>query len=163
MAFLGVVRIKPETRKLFAYRYMNRTTSEDIVQWALLMLESGYETPSLNILAGLTKPLFSSEVEEYFYHTIKELGWEFPEGENCVRDYIRFLAEKIVNGNYKLNALMEIVAEIYSGVFCLGYPNDLRNWIYIDEGLNPDDYSDINGEKLKEIIIREAKRVLMVE
>lgn len=157
---MGVIAITPETRKLFAYRYMNRATSEDVVHWTLSLLESGYETPSLLILAGLTKPFYSSEIDEYFRKSIKELEWDFPEGQQCIRDYLKFLAESIIS-DYKDQENMEkAVAEIYDCVVSLGYPENLRRWIYVDEGLDPDDLSDLVGDKFENVVVREAKKIL---
>lgn len=59
-----------------------------IVDWAIEMLEHGYETDSLLILAGMPKPVNSFEVFPYLSSALKELGLKPLTGDDAIIAYI---------------------------------------------------------------------------
>ncbi|MDQ3253056.1 MAG: hypothetical protein M3R15_03975 [Acidobacteriota bacterium] len=76
-----------ETTKLLAERHMGMATYEQYVDWAVSCLESGVDSKNIRILASLQKPLYSSEVEDYFGRSLGDLGWELPEPKECMIEY----------------------------------------------------------------------------
>lgn len=69
-----------------------------IVDWAIEMLEYGYETDSLLILAGMPKPVNSFEVFPYLSSALKELGLTPLTGESAVIAYAWSCAQQINKG-----------------------------------------------------------------
>lgn len=146
------------TIKLLARRYMGLATSEDVVAWAMEMLEEGYDTESLGILAGMAKPLYWQEIEQYLRKAISELGWAMPANEeSCLRAYVLDIARDIVDGRISPG---EGCAEIYRIVLAQNYPEYLRAWIFLDEGLDPEKYAELSDEQLDVTIMKYARRML---
>jgi len=61
------------TYKIVASPLLEDINMDDAVDWACEMLMSGYETPTLLILSGLTKPTNYFETSQYVKNTLKEL------------------------------------------------------------------------------------------
>jgi hypothetical protein len=146
-----------ETNNLLAGRYLGWLTYEEYVDWAVRCLESGLDSKSIRILASLRKPLYSSEVEDYFNRSLHDLGWQLPDRQKCLMEYARGLACEIVEARV---SPLEGCSKIYRVVAALQYPKGLMPWVYLDEGLEPDSYSDLTGAAWDTAIIQEAKRLV---
>ncbi|HEY8224165.1 MAG TPA: hypothetical protein VIG25_02730, partial [Pyrinomonadaceae bacterium] len=85
-----------ETNNLLAGRYLGWLTYEEYVNWAVGCLESGLDSQNIRILASLRKPLYSSEVEDYFNRSLRDLGWHLPDRTECLMEYARGFAREIV-------------------------------------------------------------------
>lgn len=70
---------------------------EDLPEAALAALEDGFDSPSLRILAGLTKAE-SSEAWQLFNQTLAELNLLIPSKRDAVILLARKSAEQILNG-----------------------------------------------------------------
>jgi hypothetical protein len=146
-----------ETNNLLAGRHLGWLTYEDYVDWAAGCLESGLDSKNIRILASLRKPLYSSEVEDYFTRSLHDLGWHLPDRQDCLMEYTRGLACEIVAGTL---APLEACRKIYRVVVSLQYPKELMPWVYLDEGLAPDTYSELSGAAWDTAIIQEAQRFI---
>jgi hypothetical protein len=146
-----------QARKHLARRHVERATSEDAIDWAVTELVAGLDSHSLRILAGLDKPVNPWEVDSLLSRTFDELNWAMPTREECLRDYPRDVAGEILSG--KLPAT-DGCHEIYRAVVALGYPADLRNWMYFDDELDAGTYAELSGPKLDAAIRREAVALL---
>ncbi|MEM8612867.1 MAG: hypothetical protein AAGF93_12685 [Cyanobacteria bacterium P01_H01_bin.105] len=71
-------------------------SAEDCVQWAVDTLCVGKDSPSLRILAGLTPPFYSFEVQEYATKALKELGIQIPTPKNAISVYAWYLINDIL-------------------------------------------------------------------
>lgn len=146
-----------ETIKLLAERHMGIATYEQYIDWAVSCLESGIDSKNIRILASLQKPLYSSEVEDYFKRSLRDLDWELPEPKECMIEYARSFAREILSGQA---SPLEGCRKIYKVVVALQYPLELMSWLYLDEGLEPGTYRDLEGKELDEAIIKEARRFI---
>lgn len=146
-----------ETINLLAQRHLRTIKVEQYVDWALACLESNIDTHSIRILASLQKPLYSSEVEDYFQRGLTELGWTLPSGRDCLLPYVRALAKQIASGAI---APVEGCRKIYKIVVALDYPADLSAWVYLDEGQLPGNLGDVEAAELDAAIVREARRLI---
>src|SRR5690242_12328359 len=117
--------VTPETKELFANIHMGAATSDDMVAWAVSMLEAGIVTKNIGILASLGKAHYPSEVGEYFARSLKDLGWSLPERESCLHDYMRASAEKILRGKLTPHEGCE---RIYQAICSLDFPGGLSHW-----------------------------------
>ena len=142
---------------LFARRYMGWTTADDLIEWAVLMLEDGYMTKSLSILASLAKPLYPSEVEDYFHRSLQELGLSPPEREEALRWHARHIASQILGGGLSAS---QGCAEIYAVYTMLDYPSDLAAWMWLSEGQSPDDGSELSEEEFEKAVRLEAQELI---
>ena len=150
--------ITRETRQLFARLHMGSTSSEEIVDWAVTLLEGGLDSPNLRILASLNlvKPLEPTEVNDYFSRTLRDSQITFPAAEECLRSYMVDLAADILAGRREPIAGCRA---IYQVVRALDYPADLRQWDFLDDWLDPDDYRQLSRSEIKERIVQEARRL----
>ena len=152
-----LVTVNFETLKLWAERYLGTATPEDYVDWAVTCLESDLDSKNIRILASLRNTSSSSEVEDYFYRSLKDLGWTMPDKRECLFAYARGLAQQIVSGDLQPVNGCE---QIYRIVYELQYPHEMIAWLYLDEGLSPDDLGDLHGAAWDDAIKSEAARFL---
>lgn len=154
---VGCATLNIETNNLLAGRYLGWLTYEEYVDWAVGCLESGLDSKNIRILASLRKPLYSSEVEEYFNRSLRDLGWHLPDRKECLMEYARGFARGIVAGTI---SPLDGCRKIYSVVVSLQYPKELMPWLYLDEGLEPETYSELSGGPWNTKIIQEAQRFI---
>jgi hypothetical protein len=146
-----------ETLKLWAERYLGTATPDDYVDWAVTCLESDLDSKNIRILASLRNASSSSEVEDYFYRSLNDLGWAMPDERECLFAYARGLAQQIVSGDVQP---LDGCQRIYRIASTLQFPPELRAWLCLDEGLQPDHLGDLQGAALDEAIKSEAARLL---
>ena len=86
------------TYKIVAYSDLTTVNGDDCVNWAIEMLQLGYDTPSLLILAGLTKPTNQFEVKDYLKQALNELELEEKTGDDATLSYSYYYIVKIAKG-----------------------------------------------------------------
>jgi len=89
------MRTSDLTSKMLAYRYLKDFDIDQSIDWAVEMLSIGYETPSLLILSGISKPAFFFETEKYLLSSFNELGIALPEEQEAIVGYCRTFIEKM--------------------------------------------------------------------
>lgn len=89
------MRTSDLTSKMLAYQHLKDFNSDQAVDWALEMISLGYDTPSLLILAGITKPTNFFEAEKYLLSSFIELGITLPEEHDAIVAYCRTFIEKM--------------------------------------------------------------------
>src|ERR1051326_6368885 len=95
---MNTAQASSSLRKLLAKRFRGALTASDYVDWALSELLSGVDTPNLRTLAGLSKPPCWPEVEHCFRRTRADLGWNLPEPDAYLREYVHDLARALLAG-----------------------------------------------------------------
>jgi hypothetical protein len=83
------------TYKVVAYSDLTNINGDDCVDWAIEMLQSGYDTPSLLILAGLTKPTNQFEIRDYLKNALSELKLDEKTGDDATLSYSSYYISKI--------------------------------------------------------------------
>ena len=146
-----------ETLKIIAERYMRAATCDDYVAWAVACLEANIDSKNIRILASLRKPLYSSVVDEYFERSLEDLGWTRPERRECLYEYLRRLAQKLVSREMPA---LEASRKIYRIVVALEFPKELQPWMYLDGGLDPSDLGELGEADWDQAVISEAERLL---
>lgn len=147
-----------ETNKILAERYLGTATHEDFVDWAVACLEEDLDTKNIRILASLRNASSPSEVEDYFNRCLKDLGLTMPDRRACLFEYARGLAQQIVSGDL---SPLEGCRQIYRVVRALKFPGEMMSWVYLDEGLQPDNFGDLEGADWEEAIKTEAARFVL--
>lgn len=152
------------TYKVVAYSDLTTVDGDDCVDWAIEMLQLGYETPSLLILAGLTKPVNQFEVRDYLKRALSELQLDEKTGDDATLSYSSYYIIQIAQGkDVKRNLRM-----VYE--FCkardyekLIYDFYLLYWAWddLDFGNGYQAYwPDADKNNIQEIVIQTAKRWL---
>ncbi len=128
------------TKRFFARLYLEQAKSDDYVDWAIACLEDGFDSKNLRMLAATEKPFYPSEIEDRFRRSLNELGWSYPSRKESLLSYAKKLAGEIVTGN-----LYPPVGcnQIFKIALALEYPIELTEWIYLDDGINPETYETI--------------------
>lgn len=113
------------------------------IDWAIEMLRLGYETPSLLILAGISKPTNYSETYHYLKATLKEMHLEektgIPAIASCCTYYIRKIASNteveknlhsLINNYYhdEFDAFISDFYLLYWALDELYYTGDQHYW-----------------------------------
>lgn len=86
------------TYKIVAYPHLESVNGDDCVDWAIEMLQAGYETPSTLILAGLSKPTNQFEVKDYLKSALRELKLDEKTGDDATISYSSYYIIKIARG-----------------------------------------------------------------
>ncbi len=146
-----------ETLYLLARRYLNRASLGDFVDWAIFLLEEGYDTEHLRMLASLGPAPVFADIEYYFGQTIRELNWIVPPLPILLRLYTQDIARCILDGTMPAR---DGCREIYGLSLDMNYPNDMTAWLYLDDGLEPETYRELEGENWDLAIRQEAWRFL---
>ena len=85
-------------QELTAYAASDRT-SDQLPDIAMIALEEGLDTPSLRILAGMSKNDNPFEIEKYFKHTLEELRVQLPDDREAAVGYAVLITDQILSGD----------------------------------------------------------------
>jgi hypothetical protein len=69
------------------------------VNWAIDMIENGYESEHLYILAGKTFPYNLFEIDDLVENTLAELRIKRPVGNEAINGYAYYLISEALSGN----------------------------------------------------------------
>jgi len=92
---------------------MKKAFNEDIdemwVKWALEMIQAGYESDNLYILAGITRPFYQFELQILTDKVLADLNFDYEDKPLMIRNYIYYIISVALNerSNY-LSTLREI-------------------------------------------------------
>jgi len=86
------------TYKVLADKVLQQDNAEDWIDWALEMMEAGFESEHLLILAGLSSKLNRFEFDEIVNKTLKELSLDKVKNEEIVNGYIYYLTIEALDG-----------------------------------------------------------------
>ena len=154
------------TYKIVAYQDIQEVDSNESVDWAIEMLELGFETESLLMLASFNKPTNYFEVINYVKKSIEELKLEVKSGNDAIMSYSAFYVHKIA----KKNNIRENLTELYK--YCqkwnyedLVYDFYLLYWAWGDIDYEDIDYSSYwegaNKENIEGIVIKTAEEWIL--
>jgi hypothetical protein len=134
------------------------------IDWAIEMMELGYETPSLLMLSSFSKSekYYTSyfEIIEYLNDSIKELGLELKVKEDAVLSFSSYYIKRIAEKN-SVRENLKVVYKLHLNDFdksisdfCLLY----WAWQDIDYGLEQNGYwQGVNTANIEETVINVAK------
>jgi hypothetical protein len=146
-----------ETLHLLARRHLDKAGLGDFVDWAVFMLEEGYDTEHLRMLASLGPAPDLADVTYSFDQTIHELNWIVAPLPILLRLYAQDIARNILEDT---RPPLDGCHEIYAIYRDLGYPDDMKPWLYLDDGLEPTTCEELEGENWNLAIRQEAWRFL---
>ena len=85
------------TFKILMQKSLNKDIDETWIDWAAEMMEAGFESHSLYILAGITKPYNQFELQQLTSKVLTDLKLDFSDREKVVKDYVYFLISCSIN------------------------------------------------------------------
>ncbi|WP_316751720.1 hypothetical protein [Pedobacter gandavensis] len=148
------------TNKMLAYQHIIDFNTDQAVDWAVEMLLLGYETPSLLILAGISKPTNFFESEKILLASFNELGIVLPEKLDAIAGYCRTFIEKIaISINIKGN-----LNDLYSAGLTFDYEELIFDfylfywaWGDLDYGETYQDYvPEATKDNIEELVSKKA-------
>lgn len=115
--------------------------TSDCINWAIEMLELGYETPHLLMLAGCNKSESYFDIKPYVEASVKELGLEMKPGEEGVISYAYYLIKTIsLNRNVRQN-----LGELYRFCQQREYEDVVYDFYLLWWAWDQIDYDDTNA------------------
>ena len=140
---------------LIARRFIGNVSAEEIVDWALEALNKDIDSVNIRTLAALkyTKPIDRVEVDYYFQKCIKDLGYFIPSEEESLMRYVEIYCHKIINQAVTPKRGLD---EIYKVILYARYPQELKAFLYVSDGLHPYNFSDLADEDLVFHIVQES-------
>lgn len=116
--------------RLLARTQFGTGSGSDVVDWAVDALVVGWESPALEVLAGLEKPPNEFEVDRYVERALSELGVEMPRGPQVVNLYAVAIAGDILAGTI---SPYDGAREMFRICVATNYPNELRAWVGLED------------------------------
>lgn len=152
------------TYRILMKKAFNEDIDESWVEWALEMMEAGYESDNLYILAGITKPYNQFELQELTNKVIADLNLDTNDKSLTIRNYVYYILTTTINKPNKYLFTLREVKDICIGLdmdseymdFYLLYfakddLNESENQWYWD-GADRDNIDVIIKEKFQEYI-----------
>lgn len=113
------------TYQIVVLKALNRSVDKVWVNWAYQMLQAGYETEHLIILAGENPPYNQFELKQLTDKVFTELNINYTDALQAAKNYATHLVEKALKGEIDAYVVLEILKQYY---FDLPYGNDFRDF-----------------------------------
>jgi hypothetical protein len=85
------------TYKILKEKAFNSDISETWVDWAIEMIEAGYESENLYELAGISRPYNQFELHDLTSKVLKDLELDFSNKELTLRNYVYYIISNSIN------------------------------------------------------------------
>jgi hypothetical protein len=107
--------IKPvlSTYKILKEKAFNSDINESWIDWAIEMMETGYESINLYELAGTTRPYNQFELKELTNQVFKDLNLDYSDKTKTLKNYVYFLLTSNVDKPDKYNKVLREFRDIY--------------------------------------------------
>ncbi|MEL6676859.1 MAG: hypothetical protein AAFR61_31915 [Bacteroidota bacterium] len=150
------------TYKIVAFAEIKQVDTNESIDWANEMMELGYESPTLFMLAGFNKPTHYFEVIDYVTDSVRELGLEMKKGEEAILSYASYFLLQIA----KSHKVRENLTALYE--FCqmkdykdMVYDFYLLYWAWNDLDYEDNEFNHYWGgarrANIEKLVIDEAK------
>lgn len=129
--------------------------SQELVDWAIEKMQQGFESPNLNELAWLYKPL-NSEARELYLNSIEDLNLPISSRSDRLLLRVQILARKIARNEIDTNDGCSTLAEISRE---LDSPENLSVFELLAHEQYDHENIGITSENIKSDIIEAASKV----
>jgi hypothetical protein len=102
------------TYKILKLYILNRFDDESWPIWALAMLEAGFETEHLVIMAGIDTTANFFYVRDLATRVFAELSLNYSSEEKIIHDYALYLVEEALAGNRSYTAVVGELKDVYN-------------------------------------------------
>lgn len=123
----------PSTTEILAFKVLGRAIDKTWVNWAYDMLEAGFETENLVILAGEMQPYNQFELQSLTDKIFIELNLALNDRKQLLKNYVCYLVDKALAGEIKFIDVLDLIKDMYieldydssfSGFYMLYYAYD---------------------------------------
>lgn len=104
------------TYRILMKKSFNEDIDESWVEWALEMMEAGYESDNLYILAGITKPYNQFELQELTDKVLTDLNLDTKDKYLIIRNYVYYILSTTINEPSKYLPTLREVKDICVGL-----------------------------------------------
>lgn len=151
------------TFKVVAFEEIEGVDPNDAIDWAIEMIELGFESRTLYVLASLEKPANFFEIVGYVKQAVKEIGLEMKVGKEAVLSYAAYYVLQIAKAiNVRKN-----LTELYVLSQSIEYEDSIYDFYLLFWAWDDLDYEDSgnnqywNGstrQNIEDITINEARK-----
>ena len=85
------------TYKILKIKAFEESIDETCIDWAIEMVEAGYESENLYMLAGQTKPYNQFHLWELTDKVLKDLNLDYTDKDLTIRNYVYYLISVSIN------------------------------------------------------------------
>jgi hypothetical protein len=100
------------TYEILAFKVLNRSVDKNWTDWATEMLQAGFDTESLVILAGETAPFNQFELTHLTDKVFKELHLDYSDIDQVIKNYASYLIDKALSGQIEPSKVLDILKDI---------------------------------------------------
>jgi hypothetical protein len=101
------------TYKILKEKAFNSDIDENWVDWAIEMMQAGYEADSLHQLAGITKPYNQFELQDLTNKVLKDLQLDYSDKRKTLKDYVYFLIASNIDKSENYYKILREFRDIY--------------------------------------------------
>ena len=157
------------TYRILKAKSLNESVDEYWIDWAIAMVEAGYESNHLYELAGETKPYNQFHLQDLTTKVFKDLGLDYSDRDTVIRNYVYYLIMSSVSlpeTYYRvLRELRNICLDLdydsrYMDFYCLYYAKDdllVDEYQYYWAGANRENIDQIITEKFTAWLMKYEK------
>jgi hypothetical protein len=103
------------TYKILKSKAFNENIDESWIDWAIEMMEAGYESQNLHMLAGQTKPYNQFELQDLTSKVLQDLNLDYSNEESVTKNYVYYLISNSVNHPETYTKTLREIKDIYEG------------------------------------------------
>lgn len=101
------------TYKILKEKAFNSDINESWIDWALEMMEAGYESVNLYELAGTTRPYNQFELQDLTTKIFKEFNLDYSDKTQTLKNYVYFLITSNIDKPEKYDKVLREFRDIY--------------------------------------------------
>lgn len=101
------------THKILKTKAFNADIDESWIQWAVQMMQAGFEADSLYELAGISKPFNQFELQELTTKVLKDLELDYSDKKKILRNYTYFLIKSCMDIPDKYDETLKELRDSY--------------------------------------------------
>jgi hypothetical protein len=129
----------PSTAEILAFKMLGKSVDKRWINWAYDMLNAGFETESLVMLAGEIEPYNQFELQSLTNKVFNELNLTWDDIEQVYTNYICYLVSEAIANKLKLEEVLNTIKEIY---YQLDYEPSLQDFYMLYCAYDDLKYSD---------------------
>ena len=149
------------TFKILMKKSFNSDIDEIWINWAMEMMEVGFENETLFILAGISKPYNQFELQELTTKVLTELNLDFSNQKTVIKNYVYYL---ISNSIYKTESYLATLRELKNICIDLNMEDNYMNFYLLYfakddliEQENQHYWNDANRQNIDQIVTENFK------
>jgi hypothetical protein len=100
------------TYKILASKAQQRDSAEEWIDWSLEMMEAGFESEHLIILAGLSPHLNRFEFVDIVNKALKELSLDTMSNDEMIYGYVYFLIDQTLTSKTSTKVALRIIRDL---------------------------------------------------